>query len=379
MARRFQAALLRFRERRAFNMQKRAEFYADMGKFLGAGTSPYETLGKMQVVAASSKQMPLAGIFGRIMKRLEVGVEKTSAKDQKKKMVSIASALAPEIPGHEAVMLRGAAQSGTASLVNAFVEAGKLLDRQVKAGKKLRGALMSTAVRGLVVVIAVAIVMLVVVPILEASVVPAAKARMGFALVYFAFGNAFLWISPVLAVLFLAIAIVAWRSLPRWHRRRPYWRRDWFDKHLLPWSFYVRMQTTFFLSSLAPMLRSGIKMDEALRGMLEYASPWLASHIRVMLHGLTAGRANAQVLAASFFPRDTSNRLAVYTLLPDFTEVMTRLADDNFEIYEAKIDRLASIAKTVSVLVLALFVLATLGMIYDFATATQAAANAAKL
>lgn len=362
MARGIQSALRKFGERRAFGAAKRAAFYADMGRFLLAGISPSQALGAMRQVAAARRRRSLAAIYSRVLTRLNEGQGGRS----------IASALASEIPGNEVVMLEGAARGGTEALAGAFGEIAKLIDRQVTSARKLRGAVIQSVVRGLTVVVAVAVVMLMVVPQLQASVTPAVDARLGFAKAYFAVGDAFLWAAPLFLAALFAAAVASWWSLPRW--RGP--RREAFNRHLLPWSFYVRVQATYFLSALAPMLRAGIKMDEALIGMRHYATPWLGGHIQAMLRKLDNGRRGAEVLAGSFFPRDTADRLAIYKELPDFTEVMSRLADDNFRLYEEKIDGLSALVKTLAFVLLALFVLATLLMLFDFATATKAAANA---
>jgi type II secretory pathway component PulF len=359
----FRAARERSREKSAFSPRQRAQFYADMASFMDAGIPPFKALEQMAMTAERRKLKSLAVIYRRVLRRLNAGLD-------------VAAALAPELPREEAAPLVSAAKAGNDVLESSFRETAKLLDRKAAVMRKLRGALVSSS-GGLLAILAVIVMMMtVVVPQLEASLPPEAQQMMGFARYYFAFGHGFLAYGPAAGLLACALAAWAWWSLPRWYVARPYWRRDWCDSHLMPWTLYVRTQSTMFLSTLASMLRSGVPLREVLESMRPFATPWMRFHLRGMLRGLAAGRAEVHVLSASFLPRETADRLSVYALIPDLTAVLGRLADDNFLIYEKRIDLLAATLRTVTLVVLATFVVCTLFAIFDFTNVQKALSKA---
>lgn len=359
----FRAARTRSREKSAFNARQRGQFYADMASFMDAGIPPFKALEQMAIIAERRRLKSLAAIYRRVLRRLNAGQD-------------VAAALAPELPREEAAPLVSAAKAGNSVLESAFRETSKLLDRKAAVLRKLRGALISSS-GGLLAILSVIVMMMtVVVPQLEASLPPEAQQMMGFARYYFAFGHAFLAYGPVAGALAFALGAWAWWSLPRWFVARPYWRRDWCDRHLMPWTLYVRTQAAMFLSTIASMLRSGVPLRDVLESMRPFATPWMRFHLRGMLRGLTAGHEEVQVLSASFLPRETADRLSVYALIPDLTAVLGRLAEDNFLIYEKRIDGVAAVLRTVTLLVLATFVVCTLFAIFDFTNVQKALSKA---
>lgn len=359
MTGRNESRFARWQQRRAFNTARRAAFYSDLARFSESGIPSFRAVEKMAEIAKKRRHKHLEAIYRRIMARTGEGG-------------SIAVGLAPEVPGTEAVMLTGAAAAGSAVVQSILQQLAGLLDRQVVVSSKLRKVLVSNGVTLAVIAAVVTMVMVVVVPQLKDGATAQMQMMMHFAPGYFAFGDAFLHFGPVVLGLFIGLAGWSVWALPRWHRPRPYWRRNWFDRNMLPFTFYARMQTTFFLSTVASMMQAGIPVRDVLSGMQAHATPWMRSHLRRMLRTLATGDSAVDALNSGLLPQDTADRLSVYALIPDVTTVMRRLADDNFLIYEQRIDAIAALLKMVSIVVLAMFAAATLFAIFDFSNALAA-------
>lgn len=87
-------------------------------------------------------------------------------------------------------------------------------------------------------------------------------------------------------VLALSVAWVMW-SVPRWHR--PDRLRSAFDR-IMPWSVYKDIQGATFLLNVGALLRSGVKIREALEILQETASPWLTVRIEAITEKVREGK-----------------------------------------------------------------------------------------
>lgn len=351
-------------DRRAFSLARRSAFYVDMFSFLDANIPPYQAIERMESIARRQrKTRGLANVFRRVLRAMNAGK-------------SVADAIAPFVPGSEAVMLVGSHQAGPDVLRKTFGELAVLLDRQHQARAALRKVLIGNLVSIAAIVGVMGFIMTQVAPRLTSAITPEMSALMVFAPGYFAFGRAFVDYGAYVAILAAGLtAFVAW-SLPRWKTSHPYVSRHWFDRHLMPWSLYARTQATFFLSGAAAMMRSGIPLRSVVSDMLPYASPWLSVHLRRVVRDLERGRPEVESLRGGILPVDTADRLSVYALMDDFTGIMTRLAEDNFKEFESAIEAVGAVLKLVSLLLLALFAGATLVAMFDYSDALQTSMQA---
>lgn len=288
---------------------------------------------------------------------------------------SIAHALTPVIPGSEAVMLVGADAAAPEVLLKAFGEMASMLDRQAAAMEKLRKTLLGNAISLGAIVAVMFFIMSMVVPQLTAAMTPELERETVFAPAYFAFGRGFIAYGAYVGVALVALGFFVGWSLPNWTVGWRRFSRTWFDRHLAPWTLYARLQATFFLSSAAAMMRSGIPLKSVATNMVPYASPWMRRHLRKILRDLTVGRTETEVLAGGMLPEDSAGRLQVYSLMPDFTGIMTRLSDDNFVAYERAIDRIGASLKSLTFMLLIIFAGATLFAMFDFSNALQESIN----
>ena len=351
-------------DRAAFNLRRRGAFYADMAAFMDSDIPPFQAIEKMEsIVRRRRSTARVARVYRMILRDLKSGKP-------------LASSLAPWVPGNEAVMLVGAEKAGPAVLVMAFRELSTLLDRQQKARAKLRAALLSNGLVFAVILGVIFEVVKIMVPELVRSETKDMASRMTFAPYFFAFGQGVIHYGAFVAIAIVLLCAVVWWSLPNWTRHFSFLSRRWLDNHIVPWTVYKRSQATFFLSTTAAMMRSGIPLKVIASDMLPFASKWMRLHLRRVLGDLEAGRSEVDALGGGMLPLDTSDRLRIYALMKDFTAIMTRLSEDNFVIYEKTIDGISALMKTLSILVLGLFAASLLFAIFDYSNALQASVNA---
>ncbi|MGH8159362.1 MAG: type II secretion system F family protein [Rhodanobacter sp.] len=352
--------------KRAFGLVRRTAFYTDMAAFMAAKLPPFQALQDMVVIARKRRSSrPLAAVYQAVIAAMDRGAD-------------LSIALSKFVPGAEAVMLAGAEKAGPEVLQKAFAELGVLLDRQQRARAKLRGALIAGGIQLAVIVGMVVFVTEMIVPQLSAGITPDMLPNLSFALSFFAFGRGLMTLGPFVAMAVVGIGVwVSW-SLPRWTRNWRYWSRTWFDRHLMPWTLYVRAQATFFLSSAASMMRAGIPLKQVVTDMMPFATPWMRKHLRTTLKALQAGRSETESLGSGCLPEDTSDRLAIYQRLPDFTQIMTRLAEDNFVRYEKAIDAMSATLRAICMLLLGLFIVSLLFAIFNYTNALYGAVRAAR-
>jgi type II secretory pathway component PulF len=357
---------INFRTKMAFPIAVRSAFYADMASFMSADIPPYQALVRMEVIARKrSKTRRVANIYKSTIRAMDRGVP-------------LAKAVAPWVPGSEAVMMVGAETAGPLVLQQAFGELSVLLERQQKAKKKLVKTLFSSGMSLAAIIGVMYFIAKMVIPQLKISMTPDMAARMTFAPYYFAFGTAFIKYGVYVLIGFILLAIAIITTMGRWTKSRRWWSRRWFDAHLIPWTLYARTQATFFLATTSSMMRAGIPMKAVVTDMVPFASIWMKAHLRRLLRDLEAGRSEVDAMGTGILPSDTSDRLKVYALMKDFTGIMTRLSDDNFVVFEESIDKIGGVLHTVSLFLLVSFAVSTMVAIFDYSTALQASVSAIK-
>jgi type II secretory pathway component PulF len=365
---------LTLNERFAFRLQYRCAFYTDIAAFMSANIPPYRALKQMEMIARKDKSTRvLARIYRRMMTLME-GDKKTvgpvlptsepSAANSKSK--SFATAISIAVPDSEAIMLLGAERAGQEAFVMAVRELAAFLTRQNKATWGLRKAVGKAFINVAVIVGLVYFMSIMVVPILQRTAKPAMLEKMRFAPYYFTFCHGFVRWFPLFALVFIALLIASWASLPRWTPKFRYLSRNWFDRHLMPWTLYKQTQATFFLSGTAGMLRAKNPLKGVVERSVPHASPWYRYHLSRMIDDLTDGKSEVEAIAGGLLPKVVANRLLVYQLIPNFTEIMTRLADDTFTGFEQAIEQFSDKAKSWSVIALLVFGITTMFAIFDY-------------
>jgi type II secretory pathway component PulF len=122
----------------------------------------------------------------------------------------------------------------------------------------------------------------------------------------------------------LGVGIVAFffsYSLPRWTGSM----RSRCDKHL-PFSVYRDYMSGIFLVTLASLMQAGVSLTEALQKIRETASPWMRSHINVMLKRLDKEPDRpARALDTGMFTRALADRIADFGERSNFREAISKV------------------------------------------------------
>lgn len=343
-----------------FGLGKRADFYADLHAFLDAGKAPGQIIEEMLSIASKRRSLKnMALILRDVLHSLKSG--KTSLGD----------ALSHWIPPVEATMLVSGERSGQ------LLAASKELAWNVGEQARIINAAL-TKIIPLVVLIIAAIglsvfVTLLVAPQAEKMVRPEIMTKLMIAPGYIWMGKFIQGWGWLLGLAALSAIAGAWYSLSRWRGAS----RNRFA-FMPPWSIYAWTQTSFFLSSLSSMLRSGMTLRDALREIQRHATPWQRWHLRRMLIGLERGLPEVKAMDTGMFPVYVSDRLQMYASLPSFVEVMARLARDSIRRYEEVLTRLAGYISIAVLLFLATFILLTFGSLGEIALAVEESARAAR-
>lgn len=359
----WQRAYDRFREDRAFNLKARGNLYRDLGRFMEKGVRAYDCV---RNGAASLKRRPrtrpLSRVYSRIAARMQKGED-------------VGTALLPEVPDAEAATLRASSLGDSHTVQRLLSRLADVLEKQAAVRGELLGAVAQLGIGISTVLMLFLIVMVKVVPQLERATPKRAVARLGFAADYFHGGHALLVALPWIALVLAAVLVAAFVSLSRWRRDYAYWSRSWFDRHVMLWQMYARLQTVLFLSTSGVLIRSGVTLRVVLENLRGVASPWLRMHTDRMLQALTAGKSEVEALTHSFVPEDIADRLLTYATLPNAADIIVALGEDAYGLYVARVRRLGKLLGALSTAALIAFILATLAMIFSYVQAVRSIAS----
>lgn len=351
-----------FYDRLAFPLLIRAEFYSAMADFGSSRIAPHAAIAEMSKIARRRwSKKSLVRVYEDILATMAEGAEGKG----------LARALIRWVPPSEAVMLLGAQASGPETLNAAFRELGQLLGRQAEAKKKLRKSFGVNLFNLALIVGVMFEVIESMVPVVDKSATPAAQAQMPFAMLYFSVSE---WLLRNGLLLLgsgaIFTAFIAW-CLPNWYGER----RRFFDTWVPPFNIYQRLQTTLFLSTAAAMLRATITLNAIISDMAENSTPWLTYHLQTMERALKDGAGPVEALSKGPLPNDTADSLSVYRLIPRFQDVMTRLSEINFKLYEQSIETISSAMGIASTFVMAGFSVATMIAMFQFADAMKSSSG----
>jgi type II secretory pathway component PulF len=326
-----------WRAKNAFNAKARAAMYEDLAAFIAAGMPPFEAVrGILEV--HELRDHPLVAMTRAMSHGMASGQ-------------SLAEVLQPWADPAEVAMIGAGERSG--ALEKALRETSELTrarhDMLVHVRSKLTmPSIQILATFGLVYYIA-------------STVVPAAKRLLpekympGFAKGYFAFGDGFIQLGPWIGLAFIALMVLIFATMHTWtgeHRDRA---DRWF-----PWIAFRGLQNAFFLITVSAMMRSGMPMQLALSEMERFAKPWLKEHIQRMMERLGKGKRETVAMDTGFLLDDISDRLQIYSRLPNFTVVMENLGRDAMANIRQGMDQMASRINVVVMVIIAVFIVSTI-------------------
>ncbi len=251
-------------------------------------------------------------------------------------------AFAEDIPGEEAMLMRGGELSG--NLPETLELAASIIDARQKIVSGVREALGYPVLLMSMLLLLLFVVSHHVVPQL-ALINDPANWRGGARMLYLV--ASFVNSGPgVVCIIFPAILLVVAIATMR-HWTGPL--RVLCDR-IPPWSFYRLINGCVWLFTLATLLQANVQISHALDTMLDMSStsPWLKERIRAIKSRLQLGKSFGQALdeAGHDFPdREIIDDLLVYSTLPGFEQRLHLIAE---EWLEAGLERAKAQAKIIN-------------------------------
>lgn len=194
--------------------------------------------------------------------------------------MKLSSALSRWIPSEEVSLVAAGEESG--NIAQAFEDAIKIID----AKRRISEAVLKASVYPVILLGLVAAILVLIgtkaVPKL-AKITDPSKWDGAAAWMYAISTGIQHYGLELLAALVIG-AILIYLSLSRF--RGP--ARVWLDR-IPPWSIYRTLHGTTFLTNVALMLQSGIRLSPALQLLAEHATPWLRERIEAAQYGISSG------------------------------------------------------------------------------------------
>lgn len=279
--------------------------YSDIASFTNAGIAPASAIGGILEVHRLRKK-PLRPMTELWFKGMESGL-------------GLSDVMAEWVTPSEVTMIRSGEKSG--SLAKALRSASELIMAQKQMMAETRKTLIAPVIYISVLFSIMYFMMNNMSPAITRLVPP--EFMPDFAKAYFAFGDVFVAWLPWVAGVFVLISLLIYFTLSTWVGPL----RGKADK-VFPWTIYRTMQSSYFLITLAAMMRSGVPMRESLEQIQVHAAPWVRSHVDNMIARLGKGRKEAVAIDTGMILDAMSDRLLIYSRLPDFTSVMENLGQE---------------------------------------------------
>ena len=135
---------------------------------------------------------------------------------------------------------------------------------------------------------------------------------------------------------------------------RPFPGRSKFFDKFPPWSLYKNYQASSFLIGLASMLKAGVALNDALKGMMRNASPWMMVHLVKMQAHLKVGGSNyGDALNTGLFDDETAGDIIDYSKLSSFENAIHIIGEKMVETGVERTNQRMEVAKNAMLFVVA--------------------------
>jgi type II secretory pathway component PulF len=180
------------------------------------------------------------------------------------------------------------------------------------------------------------------------------------------------WMLPIIGVLLLVVALVAW-SMPRWRGNL----RVRLDRHA-PYAIYRLQVGSGFLMAFSALQFAGITVEKSLLRLAGQAQPWLRERLDGALLGVKSGLNCGEALrnAGYGFPSpEVVDDLCVYAEYKGFADALKIMADEwlaeGVETVTAQMKMLNGVAVIALALVIAWLVTGFFGIQQEIAAMTR--------
>jgi type II secretory pathway component PulF len=273
----FQAGLIAWGDRMAFNWKVREALYRHLSAQVGNGVTTESALETFRARLQRRKRVSSDKIIADVSRRMRDGS-------------TLAKALGQWIPRDEiGIITSGELSGGLPRALNLVIESRRRVNRVNRA---IRQALRSPMIYMVAVYAMLWTIGAFVTPSLQQAlphertqgIVSGLYSAGDFANSWFALLPPFLLISLVAAVIY---------SLPRWTGKHRIWAEQFF-----PYSFYRDTEGYAWLMSFSALLQAGVADVEILRRQMELASPWLKERLYALWWRMENGSSLSAALLA---------------------------------------------------------------------------------
>lgn len=347
--------------RRSFGVQRRANFYADLASFVSEGITPYAAIERMISVAAPRRSMRWqVRILGPVAQLIRNGER-------------LGVAMGGAVPAEEAGLLLAGEQNG--SLMETLTELASLLQTKALIRSTLRSQLGPAAANMLVLVGLMVVILNTVIKEARSMLSDEMLSKLVLAPAYFTYGQLLLDSLPFLLIIGIALTIAISATMSSW---KPVGARAWLDTHIPPYTLFGRVQASFFLATVASIMKAGGTFASAVAQIRGTASPWMKTHVARIQRRLEDGQSSVEAMATGLLPWDVSDRLTIYEMLGDLSRIMLVTSRDSMQMLIKRVTFIGAVARTASMLALALFILATIFSIGEIAVEAQSSVDSLK-
>jgi type II secretory pathway component PulF len=328
----------------AFGVVQRRDFYDDMRRFVEAGLAPFSVIEKMiQVYRGRRRLRWKVKLLTRVATRMREGK-------------AFSEALARYIPPEEAALLEAGEKTGT------FIEALRKLAYLCEKRREAKAAMIKNLVPPAIIVAAATTILYFILKMIITQAIPLIPpqklTRLMIAPVYIGVGTYLMENGLMILMGVLAVIITIAMRLPR---GTPTGIRAKLDDWMPPWSLYRRLQSAFVMTTASAMLAAGMPFQMAVATMRRNARGWLGVHLRRVEQGLAEGRTEIDALLRSkMLPDDAADRLSIYSLVPNFHQVMERIASESIEALVARVIAISNVLDILVKIGVGVFILSTL-------------------
>lgn len=156
----------------------------------------------------------------------------------------------------------------------------------------------------------------------------------------------------LLVIIGILFAVISSYSLSRWSQKA--WNfRQWFDRHIPPWSVYKLYQSSSFMLAISMASKAG-PIDTALKRYSEHTFPWMRRHVGMMTQQAVEGISPAEYLTSTdLFDNEINGDVRDYGKAGVLTDAIDNIARD---ILEQTILKVGLKAQTFKVIMIALIV-----------------------
>jgi len=342
-----------------FGMKQRISFYKKMISLLSHGSALMRTLEK--VTLAYRKRDMLKTASGKVTENIY-----TSLKAAKTKDLFLSDAMSRYISDTEKMLIRSGDESG--DIVTGLKEALYVTESVSKIKSSVISSLTYPVVLILVLFGIYMLFALMLLPPLVGMMPPEKWPSLSQAMYTVLHGLDMYWIH---IVVFVTIMIsVIFYTFPRWTGES----RDMVN-NVFPYNLYREVTGAGFLSALSAMMASGVPMQKSLLKIRESANPFLRTHINRMLHNMTKGMSNGEVLDTGLFGKDVSVSLEVFGDSSSFSTSIKMIAEETIEATISFVNKIGGSVNLAVIIAIGCSIVFLLGGFYQIIQAIKSMAS----